>query len=273
MPTIDLKSCESCGIGIPWLGNKRYCGACLQRTCEQCGNSFKVRQVTQTGRFCSHSCYSLSKIGGVPHNKGAACIPVKSCERCGAPYSTQYKASRRFCSLTCARIAGRGEGSVLWRGGVSREPDTIAYKAWRFAILCRDSGRCRWCDSEGVRNYTKLEVHHIIPFSVCQDIVIDNGITLCRDHHNRTRGRENEFADFLSTLLGRPLISAPAPNRKDRTPFVTTKEELQNLYWEDELGTTAIGKLKGVSGACVLKYMKRYGIPRRDAFEASLCRP
>jgi hypothetical protein len=96
-------------------------------------------------------------------------------------------------------------------------------------------------------------------------LTVDNGIALCGSHHHLTQGRENEFAIFFSGLINKPLLAPPSPNRKDRTPLVITKEELQKLYWEDELGTPAIGRLKGVTGACVLKYMCKHGVPRRSS--------
>ena len=268
-------ACKACGTSINAIGHRCYCQACLQRTCQQCGTTFVVRQVTQVSKFCSKFCHQIAQRGTPPPLKGTACIPIQTCKQCGVTFQAGYK-PQSFCSLTCSGKGQRGDKSPHWRGGVSREPDTIAYKAWQQAVRIRDGGRCRWCDSEGQRCYDRLAVHHIIPLSINQGLacVVDNGILLCGPHHFQTLGREHEFAVFLSALIGCELLAPPSPNRKDRTPLVTTEEELRKLYWDDKLGTPAIGKLKGVTGACVLKHMKRHGIPRRDAYEAkeaSLC--
>jgi hypothetical protein len=103
-------------------------------------------------------------------------------------------------------------------------------------------------------------------------LVIDNGITLCFEHHRITKGREHEYAEFFANLINKQLVALPSPNRKDRTPLVITKEELQQLYWNDELGTPEIGVIKGVTGACVLKHMARHNIPRRSQLEVAWLR-
>jgi HNH endonuclease len=265
--------CRSCGVAMTTRGHKVYCDNCLRRTCQQCGTSFRVKQTTASGKFCSHDCYSDSKKGGVPWNKGTSALSSRACGCCGVQFQASPWMATKFCSQECSGKEHRGENSVNWRGGSSRTPDAAEYKAWRLAVLVRDNGRCRWCDSEGVRNCFKLEVHHIVPFSSGPPSTIDNGITLCSEHHRKTKGRENELAERFAFLLERPLVALPTPNRKDRAPLVTSEEELRRLYWDDKLGTPVIGEMKGVTGACVLRHMRRYGIARRSGLEAASCRP
>lgn len=60
---------------------------------------------------------------------------------------------------------------------------TMKYKRWRKAVLERDGHRCVRCGTK-----VHLEVHHIIPASVSEELRYDvrNGETLCRKHHEIT---------------------------------------------------------------------------------------
>lgn len=230
-----------------------------------CGSEFKIRQQTR-GNYCSNRCLAASLKGKprIGYKRTKKLASIKNCEVCSNEFKT-YRRTQRYCSSACFGVSCSREKHHNWRGGVGRDNLTPGYRAWRKSVIIRDGGRCRWCDSLNIRQYSNLEVHHIIPFSVDQSICLeqDNGITLCREHHNLTRGRENEYATFLSGLIGIELKSSPQPNRKDRKPLNVSRDVLYNLYWIDNLGTEKIGAIFGVTGACVLKCMKRFGIPRR----------
>jgi tRNA(Arg) A34 adenosine deaminase TadA len=123
------KPCQLCGAPVEWLGNRKYCFTCLQRTCEQCGVIFPIRQVTKKPKFCSIACYNVAKIGREPSNKGMARIPDKVCEQCKETFHT-YKKAMRFCSTVCAGLGQRGDKSPNYRGAVKREHDSVEYKAF-----------------------------------------------------------------------------------------------------------------------------------------------
>lgn len=57
-------------------------------------------------------------------------------------------------------------------------------------------------------------------------------------------------------------------SRKDYIPkygkSTIPKKKLKKLYWEKEKTTREIGDQLGVSGSCVLYWMRKYGIPRRE---------
>jgi hypothetical protein len=57
---------------------------------------------------------------------------------------------------------------------------TAEYSKWLESVLRRDGRRCRVCGKT-----ENLQVHHIIPMSLCQQIALlpMNGVTLCRDDH------------------------------------------------------------------------------------------
>jgi hypothetical protein len=63
--------------------------------------------------------------------------------------------------------------------GLFVERDSPEARSWRKAIIVRD-GRCRACGST-----ESLHAHHIVPWVVSSmlRLVMDNGITLCRECH------------------------------------------------------------------------------------------
>jgi hypothetical protein len=139
------------------------------------------------------------------------------------------------------------------------------YTVWRLAVLSRDGGKCRWCDSEGVKTYRPLEVHHIIPVSMASSGIFDvsNGIVLCKPHHQLTKGVEEVYAARLAAMIQQPLITKPSSSNPTKKPLVISAQELIALYWDQGLSCPQIGKQFNVTGACVLKHMKKYQIERR----------
>lgn len=103
--------------------------------------------------------------------------------------------------------AWKGSGNPKWLGGNRKQVQRSSlihqgkYKKWRREVLSRDEYECRVCGSE-----TRLEVHHIIPFKDCMKnpgllYGKDNGITLCKSCHDKTRRHEHEYADFLRRII------------------------------------------------------------------------
>lgn len=82
----------------------------------------------------------------------------------------------------------KGEKSVLWRGGISKENERTRnsweYRAWRKEIFERDNYTCTQCNISGVY----LEADHIKSFALFPDLrfELSNGRTLCLDCHGRT---------------------------------------------------------------------------------------
>jgi predicted restriction endonuclease len=74
------------------------------------------------------------------------------------------------------------------------------YKKWRSDVRKRDNGMCQW---PGCKAYKKLQVHHIKRWSDSVDLRynIENGITLCKDHHKLILGNEVSYeAVFLKII-------------------------------------------------------------------------
>ncbi len=256
------------------LNNKR-----TAYTCAFCGKEILrlPSQHKSKQAFCNHDCYSKSMIGYKPSNTGKATIYTKPCLMCGKEISGQKQEifRRRFCSSACMGKYYSGENCPRFKGGSSwrqQEFNSNNYKEWRIKTLKRDNGKCRWCDVEGKKTFTNLEIHHIIPVSIEKEgmYFIENAITLCKKHHNLTRGRENEYALFLSSIINQKLITTPTANRLDKTPLLISEKQLKELYFDNKMSTIEIGKLLMFSPSCIEKAMKRYSIPFRSARDSRL---
>lgn len=73
------------------------------------------------------------------------------------------------------------------------------YKIFRNKVRNRDK-KCRW---PGCCARKRLQVHHIFPWSKHPALRYDinNGITLCKAHHQITKGKEYHFASMLLGIL------------------------------------------------------------------------
>lgn len=246
-------------------------------TCGTCGLRVARRRPSQRAArrsaFCSPACYHASLVGRATHNAGVRTVVSKPCEQCGNQITgaRALVARRRFCSRACCGQFHSGAMAPAWRGGVTPARkaafNSPGYRAWRSAVLARDGGRCRWCDSEGVRTYRPLEVHHIVPVSSDPGRIFDvsNGIALCKEHHDLTRGREEHHADRLAALVGVALTTTPTSSNPTRPPLTVARDVLVGLYWTEGLSARGVAQRLGVTDGCVLKYMRRLGIERRTA--------
>lgn len=98
-----------------------------------------------------------------------------------------------------------GKLSRNWKGGKTAIrfliPSLLKYKIWRTKVFERDNWSCQTCNKRGCY----LEAHHIKRLSIiidkyqlkisedcinCDELWdIKNGVTLCSDCHNLTKGR------------------------------------------------------------------------------------
>lgn len=104
-----------------------------------------------------------------------------------------------------------GAKSHLWKGGITKVSYHIRtiwqYRQWRSDIFQRDNWTCQECGARcGLGKTIILEAHHIKPFSkileenkiktteeavACEELWnINNGITLCKECHNKTKKYE-----------------------------------------------------------------------------------
>ena len=66
------------------------------------------------------------------------------------------------------------------------------YKEFRKKVLNRDRRVCQWY---GCKSKKKLNVHHIKTWAQCPSLRYDinNGITLCKAHHDTIKGIEHLY--------------------------------------------------------------------------------
>lgn len=68
----------------------------------------------------------------------------------------------------------------------------------RKAVILRDGYKCMECG----KSNTVLEVHHIKPRRLNGSNTLDNLITLCRECHQKTEGKEEQFIQHYLNMLG-----------------------------------------------------------------------
>ena len=104
-----------------------------------------------------------------------------------------------------------GENAPNWKGGITSEDEKFRksseYAEWRKAVFERDNYTCHEC---GRRGGVVLNAHHILPVRDYRDheysLNIDNGITLCKECHDETKGKEYEFVGYFDIIIKEMLI-------------------------------------------------------------------
>ncbi len=185
------------------LGSKRRKGKIF--ICPQCNVEFYRRPCDVSGQCCSLKC---------KHAYQARNKVVLFCVICGKEFhvSPSYK-NKRTCCRVCT---GKYHSQIARAKRESKPPCFREYKAlhlgaelrdWRKSVFLRDNYTCRWTDCEVRGGY--LEAHHIRRFKEYPSLrlVLDNGITLCREHHNKTRNREEKLIPFFEELMQKHCVN------------------------------------------------------------------
>lgn len=78
----------------------------------------------------------------------------------------------------------------------NRNFDDPLYKKWRTQVYKRDHYKCQW---PGCRIAKKLNAHHIKTWANFPGLRfhINNGITLCKYHHDFIKGSEDNYVEFF----------------------------------------------------------------------------
>lgn len=140
----------------------------------------RAKQIMKKGRICSKEIREKIGLG----NKG-----------------------KKISEETRKKISNsmKGDKTHLWKGGITEENDIIRtsmeYKAWRVSIFERDGFKCQMPGCDNQERY--LEAHHIYKFSDYKELRFDinNGITLCKKCHNKTKRREKKFIDLFKGII------------------------------------------------------------------------
>lgn len=92
-----------------------------------------------------------------------------------------------------------------WKGGITPRIESLRhsdeFKRWRKSVYKRDGYNCMMpgCDKHG----GEIHAHHIIPIYEEESKIFDinNGITLCRDCHEKTYGKELEYVKIFRDII------------------------------------------------------------------------
>lgn len=144
------------------------------------------------------------------------------------------------------------------------EFSSVEYKGWRLAVLNRDNGFCRECYDYGRGvNRTLLEVHHIFPVSTHPHLRFDvqNGVTLCKECHSKTKYKESQFANYYLELIGSEIKDYPRNSLKNY--FETYGNLIKRLYLESNATNTEIAQYIGCCKDTVAIVIKQLGLPNR----------
>lgn len=171
-----------------WKGKKRpnqsgnknhlWTGGKIERTCLVCGKKYFIkRSEIETSRYCSRSCHAKHKFTGANHPS--------------------------------------------WKGGISKERDRLKssknYIEWRAKVFKRDKWTCKVCGHRSCKSKahgdkrSDIEAHHI--FSIRENpqlsLKVGNGITLCRECHLKTYGKEEKFVKVFKGILNDYMPNIP----------------------------------------------------------------
>lgn len=74
------------------------------------------------------------------------------------------------------------------------------YKKWRLDVYKRDKFTCKW---PGCNKSNKLNAHHIKTWAHYPGFRFDvnNGITLCKQHHDMIKGQEEIYEAIFSKII------------------------------------------------------------------------
>lgn len=141
------------------------------------------------------------------HRKSLA-LRGRESNRKGVIHTEQSKVKMRIAAKRYS-----GVNHYAWKGGVTKLQAKIRksykYKDWRSKIFIRDKWTCQDCGKKRCYFYAhhKKEFYKIIEENnvksfthamYCQDLwKIDNGVTLCRDCHNKKHPNLNLVKNFL----------------------------------------------------------------------------
>jgi 5-methylcytosine-specific restriction endonuclease McrA len=169
-----------CSSQCGYIGRrKRQKETMISRICETCGTAFDVTPSNAGARWCSKKCWNIR----------AAINTI--CRQCQTDFRAYKCNDTAFCSKRCysawQSTNQRGEAHPSWKGGSSRHYRRGAdWKTQAALARERDKYQCVRC---GIHQDTltggrkRLDVHHIIPWSISKTNVLSNLMSLCRKCH------------------------------------------------------------------------------------------
>jgi len=184
-------SCKGKRIGML---NPSWKGGMIKVKCLECNAElFRHPSIIKEKVFCSKKCMGISRKNDPNFalwNRGL----VRSEE-----HKTKISLSR-IGKITgekhFAWIKNREEVSNRFKESLS----SVEYKKWRQGVFLRDSFKCRMTNNDCNE---KIESHHILNWKDYSELRYDinNGITLCGNHHPKGRKKEGEMSLYFQELI------------------------------------------------------------------------
>lgn len=83
---------------------------------------------------------------------------------------------------------------------MSRNFQDPLYKQWRLSVYKRDNYTCQW---PGCSTKKRLNAHHIRTWANFPGLryLVDNGITLCYQHHKMIKNMENIYESVFHKIV------------------------------------------------------------------------
>lgn len=151
----------------------------LAKSCTVCGDAFEVSAHRVGAKYCSKACWN---------RRGAI---ARSCRECGQSFTDYRSNGSQFCSKPCysawqiKNVRGRRHPS--WKGGTSAHYRRgFDWKEQAERARARDGHQCQRCgihQSALPGKRKRLDVHHIVPYSISRSNHLLNLVSLCRRCH------------------------------------------------------------------------------------------
>jgi hypothetical protein len=224
-----IKTCPVCGKEFKVIpanlkkGNGKYCSKiCMGMAhkgkhksnykggitciCKQCGKHFQ-KQPNQVkkghGKFCSKKCYGES-IQGI-NNKFYKQGKIKRiCKTCGKEFTVAFSVVKRGNGVYCSRACQVGEGTPMWKGGLSYYPYCPKFNEQLKERVRTFFGRkCVLCHKTEKELGRKLDVHHVDyeKDNCCNDTRDPLFVPLCLSCHMKTNRDRYDWEIFFRYYL------------------------------------------------------------------------
>jgi 5-methylcytosine-specific restriction endonuclease McrA len=200
--------CGFCGKSFEaYKKNQKFCStACgnagksrrqkeerIERICEVCRGRFLAYPSRRYSKYCSRTCWN--KRGTI----------LATCRECQSPFFAHRSSNSIFCSRNCYSLWQakyvRGDAHPSWKGGSSHYRRGLDWKEQAEAARKRDNYTCQRCgikQSDLIGKRKRLDVHHIIPWSISKSNALENLITVCRKCHIFLEPRPAEVRAILA---------------------------------------------------------------------------
>ncbi len=175
-----------------------------EKKCKHCEKSFfELPCLAKRKTFCSYSCSAkariytkktrekmrIAKLGKSSWNKGM--IGFRSGE------------SHPFYGKKRLDIVGENNPNWIKDRTLLKKKELrndSAYQVWRKEVYTRDNFKCR-IDNNDCNG--RLEAHHILSWKDHPELrySVNNGITLCKDHHPRSKEEIKSTTYYLHYLI------------------------------------------------------------------------